>query len=73
MYEMGIISYWETFILSHDENISEYGGFPIACYTHPIHSFSPQIVIYDGILVYNYYSKTAIAFLYCLDTSIIIK
>jgi hypothetical protein len=71
MYEMGIISYWETFILSHDENISEYGGFPIACYTHPIHSFSPQIIIYDGILLCNHYRHKPVTFLNSSETSIV--
>jgi hypothetical protein len=46
-------------------------GFPIAWYSHPIHSFSPQIVIDDGILLYNHYWKRAIEFLNSLDTSII--
>jgi hypothetical protein len=51
------------------ENISEYGGFPIACYTHHMDSFWLQIVIDCGILLCNHYWKRAITFLYSLDTS----
>jgi hypothetical protein len=57
----------DTFIIdhnstlwSHNYNISEYAGFPIASYTHSIHTLSPQIVIYDFILLYKYYWKRPI-------------
>jgi hypothetical protein len=57
-------------LLSPNEYISYSGGFPIAWYTHPIHSFSPQTAIDDGILLYKHYGKRAITFLYNSDTSI---
>jgi hypothetical protein len=42
---------------SQNKNISEYEGFPIACYTPPMYSFCNLIVIDDGILLYKYYCK----------------
>jgi hypothetical protein len=37
-------------LLAQNENISEYGGFPIATYSLPIQSFGPQRVMDDCIL-----------------------
>jgi hypothetical protein len=56
---------------SHNENISEYGGFPIACYTHHMDSFGLQTVIDDGILLCNHYWHQTVTFLNSSDTSII--
>jgi hypothetical protein len=57
---------------SHNDNISEFGGFSIAGYSnHHIDSFCVQIVIDDGILFCNHYLMRTFTFLNSLDTSII--
>jgi hypothetical protein len=39
-----------SYLSTQNETISEYGGFAVATYSHPIHNFCPQTLMNDGIL-----------------------